>query len=205
MRRLILFLFLIQTTPAWGLIWIEPYLLFNLVGFGDEIDQSGEIKEYEYNTLLYGGRAGVSMFGFQLGPDFSKGLNVVRTETSGSVETNKHEKVDMGAFVGYRFDSFRVYYTQIISTHLTQKGGDNRLIHKGRGSTIGFGNIYDDTFSVNFEYRFLRYTDEEQTTGTNLGERQKPNPLTISEISVGISWVIDIFGGGSTKKTGPKK
>lgn len=75
------------------------------MAFRDENQRDGSVKNYEYNTLLYGARAGLSLFGFQFGPDYSEELNVVKikTKTNGDItrnETSKNQKKYLGIFVG---------------------------------------------------------------------------------------------------------
>lgn len=182
------------------------------MAFGNENQSDGSVKNYEYNTLLYGARAGLSLFGFQFGPDYSEGLNVVKikTKTNGEItknETSKHQKKDLGIFVGYRFVDYRVWYTQIIDATLIQKGNsDKGLIHHGHGYAVGLGYRLSNSVSMNAEYRSFTYVDDENPSH-DISGTQKYSPLNITEISFGLSWAIDIFGEekNSKKEAGTAK
>lgn len=172
-------------------------MMFNIAAFGTETQSNSFQREYEYNTLIYGGRGGLTFFGFDFGPDFSRGLSVVEVRTFSSTsasrtETFKHDKQDLGGFVGYRFKTLRLWHSQIVSAKLIQKQGNDRLIHSGRGQIYGIGAISSTGLTLNFEMRRLNYTDEKSTSSTD-DPYQKFGSLTITEMSIGISWIMDIF------------
>jgi hypothetical protein len=197
MKFLILFFSMISSNLSYAFFYVEPYMMFNVAAFGEEIQANSFPKEYEYNTLIYGGRGGLSLLGFDFGADLSQGLSVVEVKTFTSVgestsRTLKHEKEDLGVFVGYRFETLRLWHTQLVSAKLTQKQGGDRIVHSGTGQVYGLGAISSTGLTLNIELRRLNYKYEKSTSSSEDPD-DKYSPLKITEISVGISWIIDIF------------
>ena len=183
-----------------ALIHLEPYLNFNLSGEGKEKLENGDMKSYEYNTIHYGGRAGFNISGFTLGGDYSNGESVVGVKTNGISVINNYKKIEYGPFIGINQKDYRYFVTYLIHSSLNQKtGSGNRFQHKGKGIYIGIGKIFDDTFSVNLEYKKLKYNKEIITNISPITSKSKHNPLMIQEISVSISWIIDLFSSEKKK------
>ncbi|MDH5581945.1 MAG: hypothetical protein OEY33_08550 [Bdellovibrionales bacterium] len=196
MKFIFTFILLLTANNAKALIFLEPYLNFNLAGYGEETKENGNIKKYEYNTVFYGARAGLSLFSLQFGGDYSKGQSVLQIDDETGRSTLKYEKEDIGFFINKTFIDWRIYVTYLFQTELRQKGGENQIQHLGTGQVVGIGRLLDDSLTLNFEFKNLLYTKERRFLPNNVIEVDKPSTLKVKEFVIGFSYMIDIFGGG---------
>jgi len=167
MKVLFFLILLFSASHAKALIFLEPYLNFNLAGYGEETKSNGNIKKYEYNTVFFGGRAGLSMFSLQFGADYSKGQSVLQIDDEMGRSTSKYEKEDMGLFINKNFTDWRIFLTYLVQSELRQKGGANQVQHLGTGQVIGIGRLLDESLTFNFEFKNLRYTKERRFLPNN--------------------------------------
>ncbi len=203
MRLSLLILFYFISMPTYGLIYLEPSMSFNFTGYGEETKDNGNIKKYEYNALYLGGRAGLSILSLQFGGEYFKGQSVVQIDDEDGRSTMKHDRVDKGLFINKNFESFRIYISYLFDAQLNQKGAGNRIEHRGTGQAVGIGSFIDDSLSFNFEFKNLNFSKEKEYLPNEVIERRKSDSLNVKEFIVGISWMIDIFGGGRKNNSTP--
>ena len=144
LKSLVLFLLFILPLSAKASILVEPLIGHN---FGAKF---GDLKA---SGLSYGGKLGFqSEGGFQIGAEYLKSTFKINDD---EVFNNDLKMTEMGAFIGYKTDVFKIYVGLVFSAEGETEVVDGQKVtfEEGAGNKIGIGFTGLKYVHVNLEYR----------------------------------------------------
>jgi hypothetical protein len=146
MQFLFLLFTLIFSTQAYALVYVEPSLGYFNGGYHFEQNFQGTIEKEKYSNhgFTYGGRAGLSWLGLQLGPEY---LRNNLTIDGDSVNIN-----EWAGILGYRFWFVRLYAGYIYKADIADSRYDS-----GNGPKYGFTFYMYRFMALNLEYRSVKF------------------------------------------------
>jgi opacity protein-like surface antigen len=136
----------IYARPVQALVYVEPTVGYFNGTYKFEQNFQGDLEREAYTTggLSYGGRLGLSWFGWQLGPEY---LRNNLTMDGDSVNIN-----EWTAMLGYRLVFFRLYGGYIYKAEI-----QNSKYDPGTGYKAGLTFYLYRHMALNLEYRYVKY------------------------------------------------
>jgi hypothetical protein len=178
LKKLLLGIFLLASTSAHSMLWLEPYVGYQLTTDTFTVSNLGSLNgEYKQAAtgLRIGGKAGVSMMGLAGGLHYELGTmaegDLTNPSGTDTAQTDEYDQTNLGAFVTFTMlpmiNLTASYYFSVerkvsASTTATDIGDKT----KGSGFGIGAGFTGLPFLSVNLEYRILSYDEFEDANGT---------------------------------------
>lgn len=158
--KLFIFVMLLTTASlSQAAILVEPLIGYNL---------SGKLGENNTKGPGFGAHLGYqSQGGFQIGGSYLKSSVTMDDEEVFNEKVNLQE---LGAFLGYKGDLFKIYFGLILSAEGETEviDGSEVTFEEGSGSKIGVGFTGLKYLHLNLEYRTGKF-DEVKLNGTSFG------------------------------------
>lgn len=172
---------------------IEPYVGYSFFGSGNSTYGS-TTYQHKSSGIGYGGRLGYKILPMlAIGADYSIQKNALRTEDSGAVTVDNVKRNNLGIYAKlFLTPAIRLWGTYFLQAQMQGLGASSssdfidstEKFSEGSGYAVGVG--YDDFyyFSLNLEYRTIKYA-KDQVNGTAVSNYDEK--LDISEFFISLS------------------